>query len=79
MKKRTRYRALSGTLFGHFGSSGIRAIDQRIAARQNRARVVELMAEHFRSLRAQATGHAKSRASIAQMQPAVGERGLEPE
>jgi hypothetical protein len=71
MEKRARYRTLSGTLFRHFDSSGIPAINQRIAARQNCARVVELMAEHFRSNRAQRTGYAKSRASIAQVKPAV--------
>ena len=65
MKKRARYRALSHALFRHFGVNGIPAIDQRIAARQNCARVVELMAEHFRSDRAQETGYAKSRAAIA--------------
>src|ERR1700675_3582231 len=79
MEKRARYRALSGTLFRNLHSSGIPAIDQRIAAGQHCACVVELMAEHFHALRAQRTGHAKPRASIAQMQPALRERSFESE
>src|SRR6202023_2305878 len=76
MKKRARYRALSHALFRHFGVNGIPAIDQRIAARGNRARIVELVAEHFRSLRTERAGRAKPRAPIAQMQPSVRKGSL---
>src|SRR5258707_12167872 len=79
MEKRARCRALSGTLFRYFGSGSIPTIDKRIATRRNRARVMELMAEHFRSLLTEGTGHTKPGAPITQGQLSIYERGFESE